>query len=251
MKFDVRTLVLFILAITLAATASYIATLGERDLNTGYSFNVGQGEKVRTIRVTGQGKAAFKPNQAIIYVGVKTHGLTAGEAVSRNSEVINRVVDALKDLEIPEEDIETTSYNLYPRYSTDGEIIGFEARHMLKVKLLDMKEIGRIIDGAVGAGANQVGGVYFSFTDEKLEELNKLARQRAVENAKSRAKAIAESLGVEIIGVMEASESIYRYEPSITYGLEKGPLPVPAPTTIITPSELEVTVTVQVTFIIE
>jgi len=209
----------------------------------------GEGAQLKTIVVSGLGRAAGKPNQAELRLGATTQADNAMGAETKNSEIMNKVIDALKAY-IPEKDIETAYFSLYPRYSSYGEtIIGFEATHMLKVTTTDLESIGKLIDVAIDAGANRVEGVYFTFTKDKMEELNTLARQSAVADARAKADIVASSLGVKIVGVAGAvEETTYSYYEGWR-GAVVVPIPTPAP--IMPPTELEVSVVIKITFMIE
>lgn len=207
-----------------------------------------QGAQPRTIVVAGLGRAAARPNLAGLRLGVATQATTAAEALAQNAESMGRVIEAMKAMGIPEEDIETARFSLYPRYSRET-LIGFEAAHILELTTTDLDRVGRLIDGAVGVGANRVETVYFAFTEGRIEELSSLARQRAVEDARAKAEAIASSLGVRIVGIASAVEEAYRPYREEWYGAP--PVPTPPPTPIVPPTEVEVTVMIKVTFIIE
>ena len=213
----------------------------------------GQEAQLRTIAVIGVGRASAKPNQAQLRLGARSQETTATEALAKNAESMNKVIEALKGMGIPEKDIETAYFSVYPRYSTYGEtIIGFEVSHMLSVTTMSLDKVGEIIDKAIGAGANSVEGIYFTFTEEKLQELNEQARQRAVEDAKAKAGTTAASLGVKIIGVASADETGYYPSPYYyEYRTFAYPAPIPTPSPIMPPTEVEVTITIRVTYIIE
>ena len=255
--------IILVLALALASVVGYVIALfpqsqrveyGGTSERTGAPIVVyalgGQEAQLRTIAVTGVGRASAKPNQAQLRVGARSQETTATEALAKNAESMNMVIEALKGMGIPEKDIETAYFSVYPRYSTYGEtIIGFEATHMLSVTTTNLDKVGEIIDKAIGAGANSVEGIYFTFTEDKLQELNEQARQRAVEDAKAKAETTAASLGVKIIGVASADET--GYYPTPRYYEYAFVAPIPAPTPIMPPTEVEVTVTIQVTYIIE
>jgi len=212
----------------------------------------GQEAQLRTIAVTGMGRASAKPNQAQLRLGARSQETTATETLAKNAESMNKVIGALKGMGIPEKDIETSYFSLYPRYSTYGEtLIGFEATHMLSVTTTSLDKVGEIIDGAVEAGANSVGGVYFTFTEDKFQELNEQARQGAVEDAKAKAETIATSLAVKIIGVASATEETGYYPSPYYYPYDIAVIGASPPTPIMPPTEVEVTVTIRVTYIIE
>ena len=211
-----------------------------------------QGAQLRTIAVSGIGRASAKPNLAELRLGAMTQETTATEALAENAESMNKVIGALIAMGIPEEDIETSYFNIYPRYSTYGEtLVGFEVTHMLRVTTTDLDGVGEIIDGAVEAGANRVEGVYFTFTEDKLQELRELARRGAVEDAKAKAGTIAASLEVKIIGVAGADETGYYPSPYYYPYYDVAVIAPRPPTPVMPPTEVEVTVMIRVIFIIE
>jgi len=255
--------IIIVLAVALASLSGYLVALFQQGQHVQYcaspEYNetklypivVGeeQGTQLRTIAVTGLGRASAKPNQAELRLGAVTEATTATEALTKNADSMNKVIEALKAMGIPEEKIETSYFGLYPKYSSYGTLVGFEVTHMLRVTTTSLDKAGQIIDGAVEAGANRVEGVYFTFTKDKTEELNTLARQRAVDDARAKAETIAKSLLVKIIGVASATEETYYYPYSGRF--EVYPTPAPPPTSIMPPTEVEITVMIRVTYIIE
>lgn len=206
-----------------------------------------QGKQLRTIIVTGLGNASAKPDKAELRLGVSTQATKAMEALTKNAESMNRVIETLKNMGIPERDIETLHFTLRPKYEPRREkLVGLEAIHILRVTTTNLDRVGEIIDKAVEAGVNRVDVAIFTFKREKLEELKKLARQRAVMDAKDKAETIANALGVKTVGIASAVEEVYPYE---RRGPERAALT--AQMLVMPPTEVEIRVTVKVTFIIE
>jgi len=243
--------IILTLAVALAGVSGYLVAFTQQSRAQSsvpvITGEQGEGTQLRTIVVAGLGVAAAKPNLAELRLGVATQSLTATEALAKNAESMNKVIEALKAMGIPEKDIETAYFSLYPTYSSDGTLTGYEVNNMLRVSTLSLDKVGQIIDKSVEAGANRVETVYFTFTKDKLEELNTLARQRAVGDARAKAETVASSLGVKIVGVAGAVEETYYY-PSY---YERAMVVPPAPTPIMPPTEVEVTVSIRVTFMIE
>jgi len=186
-------------------------------------------ETENTITVSDTGEIYAKPDLALTTFSVITEEKTVAEALSKNTEKMNAVIDSVKDQGVEEKDLKTTSFNIYPRYEyqrVEPEIypyppgkrvlVGYEVTQSLEVKIRDMTKIGNIIEGATEAGANQVGDL--QFTIDKEDELKKQAREQAIEKAKTKAKELASQLGVNLVRISNFSESsiIPRY-----YGLEK------------------------------
>jgi len=233
--------------IALSGASGYLLALAQHSSSDVITNEQGQGTSLKTIVVTGLGEVAAKPSLAELRLGASTQAPTATEALANNAEVMNRVIEALKSMNIPAEDIETSRFNLRPRYSSyGGTLIGFEVTHLLRVTTTDMDGVGRIIDEAVDAGANKIEMICFTIAKDELEDLNTLARQRAVEDARAKAGIIADSLGVKIVGVAGAVEEAY----TPYRGYEYLDVAVAA-TPIMPPTELQITVAVKVTFMIE
>lgn len=211
-----------------------------------------QGEQhSNNIMVTGSGTASLKADKATIVLGVQTENKSASEAAWLNAEAMNKVISALKTLGIPEDNMKTVSYSVYPVYA-QGEwekVVGYRVVNMISVETSNVSLIGRIIDVAVAKGVNQLQGVTFGLSDEKQEALRKQAYLRALDDAEGKAKLIAETLGLSITGVAYVSESSYQpYQPywDFRYMLNIGGYQA-APTPILE-GEISVSVTVSVAY---
>ncbi len=163
-----------------------------------------------TITVTGFGEASGKADLAVITLGVETEDASAGDAVQENAVRMSNVIEALKNLGVDEDSMETSSFQVYRTYDDRGNPKGYRVVNSLKVKTMELDQVGRIIDVAIEAGANEVESIRFTISDEKLEDLKREAYLEAVRDAEEKAKLIAEELGVEIVGVYSVSESFYR-----------------------------------------
>lgn len=177
---------------------------------------IGQEAGVKnTITVSGTGEIYAKPDLAIIDFSVITEAKTVGEALDKNTEKMNAIIKAVSNQGIDDKDLKTTNFNIYPRYEwyersefyPQGKrvLVGYEVRQTLEVKIRDIGKISQIIDSAVNAGANQVGGL--SFTIDKQDEVKKQAREKAIKEAKAKAKEIASQLGVRLVKITGFSES--------------------------------------------
>lgn len=195
-----------------------------------YSFSQNFKSRIpnNTIAMSAEGKVTATPDLATITLGVLTKGPTAARVQDANSEKINQVVKFLKDNNIDEKDITTSSYSIYPDYSYQDNksiIIGYQANQTVTVKIhnadKEKDKIGRIIDGATNNGANEVNGVYFSFED--VDNLRQQARKIAVAKAKEKALDLANEAGIKLGKVVSISEGgSYYPQPRMDYAYGKG-----------------------------
>jgi len=201
----------------------------------------------KAIAVSGEGTLFAEPDQAQISLGVQTQAKTADEAQRLNAETMGRVIEAILAQGISEDKIKTTGYSLtpifqYPRDERPPIIIGYNCRNTVAVTLSEVSMVGGIIDVSVAAGANNVGGVYFEFSEEKAKELRNAAIQKAVENADANAKTLAKALGVRIVGPTQVSIGTLEFPRAYVARSATDGTP-------IAPGELKFTVSVQVTYV--
>lgn len=216
----------------------------------------------RTITVVGQGSISAAPDIATVVLGVNVSAATVEQAMEDASNRMDKIMAALKKLNIADKDITTSNYSIYyeepPRYEMPAVTKGTEGTgetpagvyrvsNMVTVKIRKLDQVGELIDAAVSAGANSLWGVNFDLEDRT--ELEAKARAKAVENARLRAEELAKLAGVKVGGVVQISEVIgtggYYPMPSAprAAAAEMGGGAGP-----ISPGELEISYQIQVTF---
>jgi uncharacterized protein len=180
-----------------------------------------------TISVSADGKVTATPDLATVNIGVLSQGTTAGDVKDQNNSKVNKVIDFIKQQGIPASDITTSQFNFYPQQNypmPNGgvpTITGFQGNQIVTVKVhgVDKEQIvlGKILDGAVNAGANEINGVNFSFSDPTA--LQQQARKLAIDNAKTKAQDLAQEAGLKLGKVVSISESNSGYPRPIPYDL--------------------------------
>jgi uncharacterized protein len=158
---------------------------------------------------TGVGKASAAPDQAVINLGITTQGTTVEQAQTQANQASNKIIEALKEQGINEDDIKTTNYSINPNYSFTGEnqrITGYSVSQNFEVEA-PIGKTNQVVDSATAAGANNVGGITFKLNDKRQEELKNEARKEAVEKAKASAEGLAKAAGVKLGKIINVTES--------------------------------------------
>src|SRR5690242_17990062 len=75
----------------------------------------------KTISVTGSGEVFGKPDVAYVTLGVDQADKDAGKAIDTANTKLTAIVKAIGDVGVKDEDIQTTSYNIYPEDPTDPQ----------------------------------------------------------------------------------------------------------------------------------
>lgn len=205
-------------------------------------------EVTRSISVNGIGKVTLVPDIAMVNIGVRTEAEVITEALEGNTAQANAISRALQDLGIEEKDIQTSNFNVYPNDRWNpmtGEVEGryFVVENTVNVTVRDLPSLGQVLNVVVEAGANTIYGISFNVDDRSAAVAE--ARDLAIQDAKAKAGAIADSAGVQLgeiisISVFEGSAP-YPYLDGMRAGaaLEAADVPISAGTlTIIMESNL-------------
>lgn len=156
------------------------------------------------VTVMGQGKVSYQPDIATILLAVQIDKASSAEvALNQLSSRIDKVIAAVKNLNIPPEDIQTQSYVIYTQYDyieNVSTVAGYNASQQLAVKVRNLDQAGdlvtEVISKATAAGANRVDGVNFEVSN--IEVLKQQARVQAINEAKGKASALAEAAGLRL-----------------------------------------------------
>ena len=161
-------------------------------------------EAVSTLTMSGVGSAQIAPDTAEVTIGVITEARDAAKAHADNTAATTRVQSALKSLGIAERDIQTTRYDFSPIYDVkdNGRSVttGYTVTNAVVVKVRSLDNVGKVIDTALANGANRVDSLEFSASDPSAAKNAALAD--AARDARSKADAVARTLGVRIVRVL-------------------------------------------------
>ncbi|MGE0082571.1 MAG: SIMPL domain-containing protein [Thiohalomonadaceae bacterium] len=170
-----------------------------------------QQAEVSRISVSGRGEVTALPDSARLSFAAVARHENAAEAQAQVNRVMTRAMDAVRKLGVDPEALSTTGISLSPVYpdprteaGRQGRIVAYHASNQLEVRLDGTALLGKVIDAAVGAGANAVEGVTLTLSDDSQERQEAL--RRAVIDARAKAEAIAAAMGVRLDSVEQVAE---------------------------------------------
>jgi uncharacterized protein len=212
----------------------------------------------KTLFVTGSAVTQTKPDKVTVSLGVETTNAKAKAALAANSELMNKIINALKTAGVKENETSTSSFTITPNrdYTIDknqGKLIGFTVSNSIQIDSSNVNDTSEWVDIAVSSGANNVNSIYFSLSDKKLDEIKKELLKDAIGNAKEKADVAASALGHKIVGIRTAS--IDQVTPLFT-----GPVPfateslkneASAPSTPILTGDQQISLNVNIVFLME
>lgn len=207
----------------LALGAAVLAAITQ--MTGGIKFAVSEisTQKVHSFDVTGESQVTTVPDQAEINLGITVTDSTVKGAQDQANQVMNNIITQLGELGIAKDDIQTTNYSLNPNFdfqSGTQDITGYTVNANVMVTLTNFELLNQVIDTATTAGANQIGGITFSLSDEKEAELRQVARAEAIEDAKVNAHELAGLAGMTLGKVINVIETPTPNQPPIMFARE-------------------------------
>jgi uncharacterized protein YggE len=183
-----------------------------------------------TITLTGHGEVGAVPDIANVHFTITKEGKTVKEAQEAVAVVEKSSLDFLKTNNIEDKDIKTSYASFNPKYEykraicprvpgPDGVmmappsyycgearqvIVGYEASESITVKVRNTDAVGEIMQGLGELAVTNLSGPDFSIDDE--DALKAEARKLAIEEAKEKARVLAEALDVRLGKIMNFSE---------------------------------------------
>ncbi|MBI4731523.1 MAG: SIMPL domain-containing protein [Chloroflexi bacterium] len=201
----------------------------------------------RSLSVSGTGTVYLTPDIAYLYVGVHTEDADIAVAVERNNTRAQALVDALIASGVSSEDIQTSNFSVwsYDEYDDTGmRFTNYSVDNSVYITVRDLSQLGTLLNTAVAAGANNINSIQFDVADKTaaLEE----ARRLAMENANALADELAQTAGVSVGEIQTIAYT--DYYPSPYYGMGGGGAEAPNASVPIQPGQMQVSVTVSVTY---
>jgi hypothetical protein len=149
---------------------------------------------------SGQGVIYVTPDVAYINIGVTSKNADVATALEQNNADSTKVAEALKELGVGANDIQTSAFNIYPQpeYGPDGQIIRtlYQVDNTIYITVRDLQSLPKLLSEVVKSGANQIYGISFDVVD-KTKAISE-ARKMAIDDAKANASEIAAAAGIQL-----------------------------------------------------
>jgi len=150
---------------------------------------------------------------------------------------------------VEDKDLRTTNFSIYPsqQYDAAGKSTGttYMVDNTVYVTVRNLDGLGSLLDDTIAAGANSINSIQFDVADKTAAV--KEARAKAVEDAKTQAKELADAAGISLGGIQ--SISFYDNSPVPMAAGKGGGGGAMADTAVsIQPGQLTISVSVSITY---
>ncbi len=200
-----------------------------------------------------------EPDTAMLILAIETENKLLNQALKENTEKARKVTGEIKKIIGKNDSIKTTGFNVNPVYNYDNKerksiLSGYRVTNTINIKTSKISDVGKIIDKAINCGANRANDL--DFIVEHKEKYSGDLLKKASEQAKQKAYATAEALGVTIKGIQRIStnfsnEAISPYFRQGTFAISDMEMKNSSAAPPIEAGEVKLNATVTVDFIIE
>ena len=228
----------------------------------GQAFNSSVGAGNSGIWVTGQGTIEIPADVAQVSIGVESRETTVSAARQKAANAMEKVLDAIKENGVSEDDIVTTNLNIYPQTiwvevsdslgrHSEPRITGYTVSNTVQVTVRDIDNLSPVVDTAATAGGDLIRINSIQFTVDDSSAYGELIRQHAVADALAKADVYARAMGVtlgQLVYLTEISSSV-----PMSYGAPVAEMAVmdrAFKSTPISSGDVNLSVTVQAVFAI-
>lgn len=205
-----------------------------------------QDEPTPTIAVMGTGTVSVVPDMVLINSRIEHTGKTAAEVKRKNDQVVDKVIKYLKSQGVASKNIQTEYIRLNKEVNYNTQDTMYSANQAISIQLVNLKDYEKIMSGLLSSGLNRIDGIQFQ--TNKKDALQSEARKKAVLNAKMKAEEYASALGQKAGKAIQISEvQTDHFQPKYRMmEIQEDS----AQQETIAPGEMEITVKVNVQFLL-
>jgi hypothetical protein len=163
-------------------------------------------DRARFVSVSGEGSFTVDPNQAHVELVLESDGATAKVAYGTGQQRLTDLKAALEAVGVRRPEMEAREYSLEETWTeADGALRkSYRMRQVIRVSVRDLVKLPETLGQAAVHGADSIRSVSFGYTNPAM--LLERARERALEDARAKAKLLAEESQEQLGAVLNIVE---------------------------------------------
>lgn len=159
------------------------------------------GDDARRVAVSGQGEVSVRPDRARLSLAAEAVNLDVKAAEAQVNAVVRALVEGARKLGTREEHLSTAGVSVQPEYVWDDKLrnnrlTGYRVRRDMQLTVTDLERMGDFLLMATRAGVTQIAPP--ALESSRAKELSRQALARAAEDARDRARLLAETLQMRL-----------------------------------------------------
>lgn len=170
-------------------------------------------ETTRFIEVQGESLMSLVPNEVHISITVERQDFNLRDAKEKASKATRKIIELAKDYQKDSKQIETNFVNVQPRHDNEHnkqEFLGYFAQSSLTIVFTDEEAYYKFMHKLPSVGGEYTSRTWYELG--KTDQINIEIQQKAVENAKNKAEALAKTVGASLGNVLQIRDVMIQKE---------------------------------------
>ncbi|WP_253737242.1 SIMPL domain-containing protein [Halohasta salina] len=176
----------------------------------------------RTITVSKSGEVTGEPDMAVVRAAIEASGDSQTAVRDELSRRAERLTDALEAAGVDAESITTDRFSIRqrtdrrpvePTDDTDASEPAYVGSHAFRIEVDDADAAGDIVDTAIEAGADNIGRIAYTLSEERQAELREEALQSALAATRTEAEFVAGEVDASVGDVVTVDTDRDRISP--------------------------------------
>lgn len=164
----------------------------------------------RAVSVSGEGEVSVKPDRARLSLGAEALDPDLKKAEAQVNRTVRDFLAAAKKLGAREEQVSATGVSINPEYvwpdgGRERKFTGYRVSRQVELRVENLDRLGDFMLAATSAGFTGVSPP--ALESSRAPELRNQALVKAAEDARAKAKLLAETLGAKLGVVQRIAES--------------------------------------------
>lgn len=164
----------------------------------------------RAIAVSGEGEVSARPDRARLSLAVEKLDPELRKAEAEVNRIVRAYLTEAKALGAQDKHVSTTGVGIQPEYAwpeggRERKFTGYRVTRQIEVKIENLDKLGDFVLRATQVGVNQVNAP--ALESSRARDLERQALVQAAEDARAKARALADTLGVKLGVVSRITES--------------------------------------------
>jgi uncharacterized protein YggE len=157
------------------------------------------GAMLNTVHAQGRARIEVPPDRASFTAGVETNAPEVSKAVQENNDRVRALIDAIVRAGVDRKNIRSAYVSINPEYDhapgRQPRIVGYRVHNSVNVGVEAIAEVGKLMQVAIDAGANQVDSLSWSVSDAETARARTAGLEAAFDDAKGKARVLATRAG--------------------------------------------------------
>lgn len=163
----------------------------------------------KTLTLTSESTLAAKPDLAVVTFYFTAYGWTVNKAQTKVDQIIKKFLDKLARNKVVTSQVTTGNFKLKPSYQFNRDLkthvpSDFLVSREVSIRLEDLSSIGRLMDSSLSVGSFLLEAANLTVKDKP--GLSRAAFEKALEEGKRKAEAMAKAIGAKLGAVLSIEE---------------------------------------------